>query len=590
MKIPIHYKITLVFGIIIAVILFGIYFYLNNSLREHTYQRIKTNLLRQVCLTRSFLEQGFIEDIQPQEFDAIADKIGKNLSLRVTIIGLDGTVIGDSELDDEELLGVENHLYRPEVQEALGSGIGESRRFSTTIKKDMFYIATGYGKGETQGIVRLSMPLVEIGLISNRLKTTLVISLFVAFILALISSFLVSVFISRPVRQISIVAQAIAKGDFLRKITIASNDEIGDLAKAFNYMSEQIRLRVEQVTASKLRLEAVLLSMFEGVMVVDLNGTILLMNQSLSDFFHIKQEPTGKKPLEVIRNIEIQEIVEAVLKMRQGVKSREISVLLPEEKILLVHATPVVRSGRPESAVLVFHDITNLRRLEKIRRDFVANVSHELRTPVASIKGFAETLLEGALEDKKNARDFIKIIHADSDRLAKLIDDLLDLSKIESGKLQLALQPVALMPVVKRVVSGLSKHIEDKSIIISIDIPERMPEILVNEAGLARVLLNLIDNAIKYTQEKGMVTISAKDKDKFVQVDISDNGIGIPEKDLSRLFERFYRVDKAHSRELGGTGLGLSIVKHIIHAHNGEVSVRSTVGQGSVFTFTIPKA
>lgn len=590
MRINIHYKITLIFGIIIAFILSGIYLYLDKSLREHVYQRIRTDLKKQISLVKSYIEEDPIQNIHSYELDKIADKIGKNLKLRVTIISLDGRVFGDSELNIDELIWVENHLYRPEVQQALKSKIGESKRFSTTVKKDMLYIATLYGKNKTQNIIRLAIPLVEIELISGRVKKMLTASLLFAFILAIIISFLASVFISKPIREISLITRDVARGNFSKRVPISSNDEIGDLSKAFNYMSEQIKLKLHEVNLSKSRLEAVLLSMFEGVMVVDSGGTILLMNQTLKDFLLVKDEPVGRKPIEIIRNIEIQEITDCALKANCGVETCEIFVLTPKEKILSVHATPVIREGKPEGAVLVFYDITSLRQLEKVRRDFVANVSHELRTPISSIKGYAETLIDGALEDKKNAKDFLKIIYSDSSRLARLIDDLLDLSKIESGKLKLTLKPTALEPVIKRIVSGLNKQAKDKSIKIQIDIPLYLPNILADEARIAQVLLNLIDNAIKYNQQKGVITISAKEKNKFVQVDISDTGVGIPEKDLPRLFERFYRVDKARSRELGGTGLGLSIVKHIVSAHHGEVSVQSVLGQGSTFSFTIPKA
>ena len=590
MRINIHYKITLIFGVILAFILSGIYLYLDKSLREHTYQRIRTDLKKQISLVESYLEEDPIQNIKSYELDKIADKIGKNLELRVTIINLNGTVLGDSELDGDELIGVENHLYRPEVQQALRSKTGESRRFSTTVKKDMLYIATVYGKNKTQGIIRLSMPLLEIELISDRVKKILVASLLFAFILAIIISFLASVLISKPVREISLITQDVARGNFSKRVPIASNDEIGDLGKAFNYMSEQIKLKLQEVNLSKSRLEAVLLSMFEGVMVVDSGGTILLMNQTLKDFLLVKDDPVGRKPIEVIRNIEIQEITDCALKGNCGVEACEISVLTSQEKILSVHATPVIREDNSEGAVLVFYDITSLRQLEKVRRDFVANVSHELRTPVSSIKGYAETLIDGALEDKENARDFLKIIYSDSDRLARLIDDLLDLSKIESDKFGMTLKACFLKPIVMRVTAGLQKQAQDKEIVIKIEIPKDMPDILADEARIAQVLLNLIDNAIKYNKQKGIITISAKEKNKFVQVDISDTGIGISDKDLPRLFERFYRVDKARSRELGGTGLGLSIVKHIVSAHHGEVSVQSVLGQGSTFTFTIPKA
>ena len=590
MKLPVHYKITFVLLIIIAVILSGIYLYLNKNLREYTFQRIKTNLINQLTLCKSYLEEESVQEIQSYEIDTVADKIGNNLKLRVTIIDLSGTVLGDSELEGKELREVENHLYRPEVQQALKSGMGESRRFSTTLQKDMLYVASVYGKQDSPGIIRLSIPLLEVELISSRLRRTLVLSLIVAFIFAAVISFFISIFISKPVREMSYIVKDIAKGNFNNRVAIRSDDEIGDLAKAFNEMAEQIRLRVQEVTTNKSRLEAVLFSMFEGVMVVDLDGSILLVNQTLKSFLHIQEEPEGRKPLEVVRHIEIQDIVDKTLRLKKGVESCEISIAVPEEKILLVHATPVIRDGISEGAVLVFHDITNLRNLEEIRKDFVANVSHELRTPVSTIKGYAETLLEGALEDKKNAKDFLKIIYDDSDRLARLIEDLLDLSKIESGKLKLVLKVCEIKPVIDKVISGLENRIKSKSLKLNVNIPRNISRIKADEARIAQVLLNLIDNAIKYTNTGDKIIVSARNVDGFVRVDISDSGIGIPEKDLPRLFERFYRIDKARSRELGGTGLGLSIVKHIVQAHKGEVSVQSTLEQGSTFSFTLPKA
>lgn len=590
MRISIHHKITLIFGLIIAVMLFGVYFYLNNSLQEDTRRRIKDNVLKQISLTKTYLEDEDIQGIQGYDLDKVADDIGKDLNLRVTVIGLDGTVYGDSELDRKDIINVENHLQREEVQQALRTKFGESRRFSTTIKKDMLYMAVVYGKERPQGVVRLSIPLLEVEQISDRLKKTLTVTLLLAFIISIFISFLVSGFISKPIRNMSLAAQDIAQGDFSRRVHNISNDEIGDLSKAFNVMAEQVRGRIEEIMTNQSRLEAVLLSMFEGVMVVDSKGTILLMNKALKSLLHVKEEPIGKKPLEIVRNIEVQEMVDKALKLKQGVDSREISVLLPKEKILLVHATPVMRSGVAEGAVLVFHDLTHLKHLERIRQDFVANVSHELRTPVSSIKGYAETLLEGALEDKENARDFLKIIYSDSDRLARLIDDLLNLSKIESGKLKLNIKSCSVLAIAEKVVSGLLGQAKNKSVAIIMDIPKNISNILADEARVSQVLLNLLDNAIKYNRQGGKITLTAEETDTFVKVNISDTGIGIPERDISRLFERFYRVDKARSRELGGTGLGLSIVKHIVSAHQGEVSVQSVLSQGSTFSFTLPKS
>lgn len=590
-KIPIHYKITFIFGAVIALILSGAYFYLDNSLSQYSYQRVRVNLVKQASLARSILEEV---DTSPgqyeKKYDALAVKIGADLDARVTIIGLDGQVLGDSELSLEEIKRVENHIMRPEVQEALKSGIGESRRFSETIKKDMLYVVARYGKESAKGFVRVAVPLMDIELISARLRKTLIFSFMVVFVFALFVSFLASVFISKPLQNISLVAQLIAKGDCSKKISIGSRDEIGELARAFNHMSEQVQSRVQDAVTSKLRLEAVLLSMFEGVMVIDTKGEILLMNQALKYFLCIREEWVGKKPLEIARNLEIQDIVDKVLKRTSGVESRQISIFMPQEKTLLVHAAPVVRDNTVEGAVLVFHDITTLRQLEKMRQDFVANVSHELRTPISTIKGYAETLLDGALDDRDNARDFLKIICSDADRLAKLIEDLLDLSKIESGKLELHLNRIDLGPMIQQAVGHFRNQIHTKSLSVAIDIQKGLPDVLAEEGLIAQVLLNLIDNAVKYSDENGKIMISAHPDQGFVRLDISDTGIGIPQEDIPRVFERFYRVDKARSRELGGTGLGLAIVKHIIQAHHGDVTVKSILGKGSAFSFTLPQA
>jgi len=590
LRINVQHKIALLFIIISAIILLGVFFYLSNNLKGYTYNRIKSNVSKQISLCKSYLSDIPLKDIASYDLDEIADKIGRDLDLRVTIIGLDGTVYGDSELEGEALRKVENHLYRPEVQQALKSGIGESRRFSTTIKKDFLYIASVLNKNDTKGIIRLSISLSEIEHLSNRLKQTLGYSLLAAFFLSVLISYSASYFISRPLKEMSWASQDIAHGNYSKKITIQSNDEMGDLASAFNYMSEQVKARIEEVGESKSRLEAVFLSMFEGVMVVDVNGSILLINEALKNFLKINEEPLGRKPIEVIRNLQIQEIVDNTLPSNSGLISQEISTLLPEEKVLLVHATPIRKEGNIEGAVLVFHDVTDLRKLEKVRQDFVANVSHELRTPISSIKGYAETLLEGALKDKENAKDFLKIILADSNRLATLIDDLLNLSKIESDKLAMETKPYKLLPLAEKVVASLKGQIDNKSINIKINIPKNIPDILGDETRIKQVLLNLIDNAIKYNHPNGEISITACEINSFIKVDITDTGIGISNKDLPRLFERFYRADKARSRELGGTGLGLSIVKHIIQAHNGEVFVQSVEGQGSTFSFTIPKA
>jgi two-component system phosphate regulon sensor histidine kinase PhoR len=314
------------------------------------------------------------------------------------------------------------------------------------------------------------------------------------------------------------------------------------------------------------------------------------MNQTLKDFLKIVQDPVGRRLLEVIRNIEIEEMADQVLGLQKSVEAKEITLLLPEERVLWVHAAPVIREKEIDGAVLVFHDITELRRLEKVRQDFVANVSHELRTPVSTIKGYAETLLDGALEDKANARDFVQIIHTDSEHLTKIVNDLLDLSSVESGKMKMTFTFCSLYDVIDRVINTLRSNAVEKSVLVFHKIPRNFPNVWADETCLAQIFLNLIENAIKYNNLKGSVTVSAREDHGRIVVDVTDTGIGIPEEDLPRIFERFYRVDKARSRQLGGTGLGLSIVKHMVQAIDGEVSVQSVLEEGSTFTISLPKS
>lgn len=395
--------------------------------------------------------------------------------------------------------------------------------------------------------------------------------------------------VTRPIQQMTKTIDAIARGDFPQKAIISGNDELSALARALYSLSGQIQSQKAQAHVNSQRLEAVLLSMVEGVIVVDQQERILLMNKTLRDLLSIKNEPRGNKVLEVILNADVQNMIERVLRQDKEVLAREV-FLLPQEKTVLVHAAPVIRDGRTEGAVLVFHDITERKRLETMRRDFVANVSHELRTPLTSIKGYSETLLEGALDDKAHARDFVTIIYSESDRLAKLINDLLDLSRIESGKMELDVRPVEVKKVIEDVLNGLKGASLEKSLRITLDIPEPAKFVLADEQKISQVIVNLIDNAIKYNRKDGSITITVCEQGQNIRTEITDTGCGIPEKDLPRIFERFYRVDKGRSRQLGGTGLGLAIVKHIVQAHGGEVFVTSVEGKGSAFGFTLPRA
>ena len=410
-------------------------------------------------------------------------------------------------------------------------------------------------------------------------------------ILGTVLTYAVAIFISKPIKRMSKAARLIARGDFNGISFMRANDEIGELAAAMDHLSGEIKEKKARVDSEAAKLDMVLSGMLEGVIVTDKSGEIISMNPSLRKLFLIDtQSIAGKRPLEVIRNNSVQDMADRILKQKERLATQEITIAFPEEKILKVNAVPIISSGELEGAILVFHDITELRRLEKVRQEFVANVSHELRTPISSIKGYAETLLEGAIDDQDNARDFLNIIYQDSQRLAALIDDLLDLSKIESGKLKMVFLNYPANALIIKCAAVMENQAKAKAITIKLEIPDNLAQIKVDETRFSQVMINLLDNAVKYTPEKGTVNISARPEGNYLQIDISDTGIGIPEQDIPRIFERFYRVDKARSRELGGTGLGLSIVKHIVQAHGGQVWVKSEPGRGSTFSFTIPLA
>ena len=590
MKIKLHWKLTLIFCSTVMIGLFIGYFYLTSHLKGYVEGNLENNLRYRLLSGRDLVESYLDDRGMLLNADTIADRVGKQQDLRVTIIARDGTVLGDTNLNADEIKNVENHLDRPEIQEALRKGIGLSKRYSYTIKKYLLYMAIPFGKEKQTGFLRYAVPISYVEMLKGRLEKTILGALLLVFLASLVFTFVISFAVSKPLVEMAGIAKAMAKGDFSRKPSVYSKDEIGDLAMALTNMSDEIKGKIERIKQEGVKLDAVLLSMFEGIMVVDEKGSILLMNPSLRKLFFVDSDPETKSPIEAVRNPQVQDVVDKILKDQQRLISEEIIISQPEEKTLKINGVPIIRNDILEGAVLVFHDITELRRLERVRRDFVANVSHELRTPISSIKGYAETLLDGAIDDKDNVKEFISIIYQDSNRLANLIDDLLDLSKIESGKMKMSFEPLDIKPIVDRSLGVLEKTIKTKKLSVSVDMSGKMPKVLADEKRLSQVFLNLLDNAVKYTPDGGSIKVSISLSDKLVQVDIADTGIGIPEKDLSRIFERFYRVDKARSRELGGTGLGLSIVKHIVLAHSGQVWVKSEQGLGSTFSFTIPQA
>jgi len=586
MKLKLHWKLTVIFcSAIIIGLLLG-YFYLTAHLKTFLDQDLQNNLRREIYLVRDLIEEhGDVAEAQP-----LAQKISQEIGVRVTIVSVNGVVRADSDLDEKELKVIENHGGRVEIKEALKTGFGLSKRYSYTLKKDLLYLAVPFGKKGIEGVVRLAMPLSAVALFEAGSQKIVFFSLFLAFLFSLGFTYFISMIISRPLEEMAGIARAMAAGDFSRKPSVRSRDEVGDLARAITHMSDQIREKIDAIEQEKAKLDAVIMHMFEGIMVVDEKGVVQLMNPSLRKAFLIDIPVHGRRAVEVVRNSILSEMLGDLLAGKERIISHELVLTFPDERVIQVNGVAISTLNKIDGAVLVFHDITELRRLEKVRQDFVANVSHELRTPVASIKGYAETLLSGAMDDKQALKEFLGTIHENSDRLVNLINDLLDLARIESGRMKISPVAMEAAPVILRCLHILEKTVQDKKLSVSMELPDKMSRVLADEARFSQVVLNILDNAVKYTPEGGSIFVKARVHDKMVQFDVTDTGIGIPEQDLPRIFERFYRVDKARSRDLGGTGLGLSIVKHIVLAHGGEVWASSQLGRGTTFSFTLPQA
>ncbi len=409
------------------------------------------------------------------------------------------------------------------------------------------------------------------------------LSIFMAFGLGLF----VSAQTMKPIRRMIQFVSRFAEGDFSRTIPQDSQDEIGQLAVTLNKMAQDLENKIREIQTKNQHLEAVFFSMIEGVIVVNGAGQVVSINPAIENIFGItKRSVEGRIFLEVIRNNDIFEIIKRVLAKGEFFSS-DLSLSYPVKKIFQVNASPIFEKGVVSGCLLVIHDITEIRKLETMRQDFVANVSHELKTPLTSIKGYVETLLDGALEDKDHGRKFLKIVAEHTERLNQLISDLLDLSAIESQEGPLKVTVFDLKALVQKVLSNFQAQIAKKGLDVSNKLPSSLM-VNADQGRMEQVLTNLIDNAIKFNKPGGFIMISSKVTENAIEFVIEDAGIGIPPNDVPRIFERFYRVDKARSRELGGTGLGLSIVKHIIEMHHGSVGVESNEGFGSKFWFTFP--
>ncbi|PCK71092.1 two-component sensor histidine kinase-like protein [Paenibacillus larvae subsp. larvae B-3650] len=590
-------KLTWTFTILIgiAVLMAGVF--AAKLLEQFHMNELEQNLVRELHVMNDVFDwtKSGEETALMEEFTKETQRMKEQTDARVTYIRADGKVLGDSNEHPSEM---DNHLHREEIDQAAKQGIGSVVRFSDTIRQNMMYVAVSVkgASGQTEGYLRMAMSLQQIEGTVRQLWLFLLIGLLILFLLSGLICYRIARGITRPIERITRVARQMANQQYAARVPEAGNDEVGELARTINRMAENLQIQMQHIRENEYRLQGVLENMVSGVMMVDQRGTITLVNRSAEDILgYSSHELLNKSYLDAGFQLEFTALLADAIETHTRVRE-ELMLHFPQEQILEVHVSPIVQGdGQRKGVLVVLHDITAVRRLERIRSEFVANVSHELKTPVAAVKGFAETLMAGALEDKEMARSFLQIIYDESDRLNRLIGDILELSKIESKRIPLQFSPVDVESIVENSIQMMKAEAEKKHITLESCVENEL-YIEADEDRLRQILINLLSNGISYTPEGGRVSIGVEfvpslddnPDNERMRIRISDTGIGIPEKDLPRIFERFYRVDKARSRSSGGTGLGLSIVKHLTELHHGTISVESEAGKGTTFNIELP--
>jgi len=563
-------------------------FVAQRGLTSREIERSARSLEASASLVRELIHGSNLASRDYARFDAIADRAGRSSGARVTLIDPSGVVVGDSEVPLERLAMLENHRDRPEVRAALAGKIGQNERRSETVGRKLLYLAVPVGDGR-DGVVRVAMPLSDLENALADLRNVLIVSGAVGLLAALALSYAIAWLTVRPIRQIQDLTAAIADGNLDYRIPRRSRDELGAIADAIRRMADQLRERVAQANREKEQLQAVLDSMVEGVLVVDAQMNIVLANERLAALLGVSADCKSLTVMEFARNVDLEAILRDAASTDEPV-SRMITVKRPIERTLQVHAVRYpTGSGERLGTVAVLHDMTEVARLETVRREFVANASHELRTPLTAIQGFSETLLDSEHFLDATGRSYVEIIDRHARRLGRLVTDLLRLSEAEGREVKLEPADVAIVALVDRVIQDLDAVFRAKDIEVkreAIGDPTAWADIHAVE----QIVRNLLDNACQYTESGGRVELCVGSDARWTWVRVTDTGIGIPERDLGRIFERFYRVDKARSRAAGGTGLGLSIVKHLVQRMGGEISVESTLGQGSTFTLRLLRA
>jgi two-component system phosphate regulon sensor histidine kinase PhoR len=570
---------------ILALVLLS--WYASYSFRWFYYDEVARDLKSRTELA----ERDILTALDEKKFDEVdhlCKLLGQTAGIRLTMILPDGRVVGDS---DQQPAKMENHADRPEFRQAMNGQTGRSVRFSDTLGKNMMYIAVPLKEQEqTIVVIRGALPVTAVDKALNDIYAKIIWGMVGAAVCAAGVTLVVSRKITRPIEQMKDAAKRFAAGQLDHRVPVPDSEELAELAGALNETADRLKGTIETITNQKNQLEAILSSMAEGVIAVDSDGRVVSINKKAAQLLEIDGVSATEHSIEeTIRNVDIQRFMRYTL-MSSAPTEEDITLSAEKPVSLRARGTYLTdHQGNKSGAVIVLSDMTRMQRLENIRRDFVANVSHELRTPITSIKGFVETLLDGAINEPEQARRFLTIIAGHTDRLMAIIEDLLSLSRLEeNGQTRMiAREHLKVRSVLESAVELSGPKASDKKIKVEINCDDDL-EAMINPTLLEQAVLNLVDNAIKYSSAGSTIQIIAHATENEVIIAVNDSGCGIEKSHLSRIFERFYVVDKARSRKLGGTGLGLAIVKHITNLHGGRVSVESTPGQGSTFTIHLP--
>lgn len=583
-------RLALSYGAIFAFVLSMTGFFLIRNLEQQTLDRLKVSLLQEAQLVSTHFSNIELDLANRPQIQRFVKDLGRESHARITVIDLEGNVLGDSLRTGEELFAMDNHEARPEVMKALKGEAAWSIRRSQTLKMRLLYGAVPLTVGnETRGVLRLALTLEHVEQVLAAVKKPILLGTLLGIAASVLFSVLLGQSIGRRISEITEAACRYARGDLTRKIFVKGDDDIRLLAHAMNQMAISLKKRIGETETEKKKLTVILENMAEGVIAVNLDRDIMLANPSAEDMFQVPHgSATGKSLLTVTKKPQLDEMMAEAIG-EQKCFQQEVDISRPESKLLRGYFVGIASDPGAICGIVVLTDITQIRRLENLRREFVANVSHELRTPLTSIRGFIETLLQGALEDTVAGHRFLKMMEEDARRLERLIADLMELSKLEAKQTPLQKQPLSLAEEVDHVAAGLQRQLAEKMITFTSGVREdSVPKVFADRDRVRQVLVNLLDNAIKFNRSGGTIHIESIKERDVVKIVVKDTGLGIPDEAISRLFERFYRVDKARSRDLGGTGLGLSIVKHIVEIHGGIVGCESIVGKGSAFFFTLP--